>query len=190
MHGSITFQNRLGTSVIDYAAVHYSLIKCVSDFWVEEFNEFSDHAPIVMSLHLIKRTKPNPCDCKLQTVFIAKWNANNKNNLVCALNANLDMLDNSTTADETVDNFTAAVNDIISPFCSQTFTKHSCSCMKGSRNIISHTDKPWFTDECKTVYNKYKYELRQFSKKNQINRLRLADARRVHKRVNLKLSKN
>ena len=71
-----------------------------------------------MALHLITRTKPNPCDCKLQTVYITKWNANNKNNLVCALNANLDMLrmsvDNSTTADEMVDNFTAAVNDIIS----------------------------------------------------------------------------
>ena len=137
---------------------------------------FSDHAPIVMSLHLIKRTEPRPCFCKLQTVYITKWNENNKNNLVCALNANLNMLhmsvDNSTTADEMVDNFTAAVNDIISPFCSQTFTKHSCSFMKGSRNIITHTDKPWFTGECKTMYNKYKYELRQFNKnKNQINRL-------------------
>ena len=48
-YGSITFQNRLGTSVIDYAAVHYSHMKCVSDFRVEDFKEFSCTRSYVLS---------------------------------------------------------------------------------------------------------------------------------------------
>ena len=32
---------------------------------------------------------------------------------------------NSTTVDKTVENFTAVMNDIISPFCMQMFNKHS-----------------------------------------------------------------
>lgn len=35
-HGNITFQNRLGTSVIDYAAIHFSLMNWVHDFQVED----------------------------------------------------------------------------------------------------------------------------------------------------------
>ena len=72
-------------------------MKCVSDFRVEDFNEFSDHAPVIMSFHMINRTKPKQCDCKSETANISKRNKYNKYkrnryNLMTALSANLDML--------------------------------------------------------------------------------------------------
>ena len=62
------------------------------------------------------RTKPKPCDCKSETANVSKWNESNKYNLINALSANLDMLnmsvDNSAAVDETIENFTAILNDI------------------------------------------------------------------------------
>ena len=170
-------------------------MNCVSDFRVEDFNELSGHAPVVMYFHMINRTKPKPCDCKSETANMSKWNERNKYNLMTALSANLDILnmtvDNSTIVDETVENFTVVMNDIISPFCTQTLKKHCCDCTNGTRKINTPCDKPWFTDECKALYHKYKYELHQFNRnKNQLNRLRLADAKKAYKRVTIRLKRN
>ena len=146
------------------------------------------------------RTKPKPCDCKSETANVSKWNESNKYNLINALSANLDMLnmsvDNSAAVDETIENFTAILNDIWSPFCTQTFNKRCCDFTNGTEAINTPCDKPWFTDECKALYHKYKYELRQIKRnKNQLNRLRLADAKKkkkkkAYKRVNIRLKRN
>ena len=126
---------------------------------------------------------------------MSKWNESNKYNLITALSANLDMLSmtvgNSTTVDETVENFTVVMNDIISQFCTRTLKQHGYDCTNGTRKINTPSDKPWFTDECKALYHTYKYELRQFNRnKNQLNRLRLADAKKAYKPVNIRLKRN
>ena len=182
-HGSITFQNRLGTSVIDYAAVHFSFVKCILDFLIENFNEFSDHTPIVMSLRVTNRAQEHKCECKYIKSNYTKWDENNKQSIIDAVDANVAMLDDAVdgneSIDDTVDNFISALKSIVNPFCAQTVTKRTCNCRNeySQRNHID--DKPWFTEECKTLYLKYKYELRQFNKyKTKVNRLRLADAKK------------
>lgn len=98
-----------------------------------------------------------------------------------------DAVDGNESIDDTVHNFISVLKSVVNPFCAQTVTKQTCKCEneKSRRNHIS--DKPWFTEECKTLYRKYKYELRQFNKfKTKVNRLRLADAKKAYKRVNIR----
>ena len=47
---SLTFQNHLGASVIDYAVADNRAFDVVTDFNVGALNEFSDHAPIYITL--------------------------------------------------------------------------------------------------------------------------------------------
>ena len=52
--GKLTFCNTNGTSVIDYVLTDKLSMPMVESFEVGCFNEFSDHAPICMSLNSIK----------------------------------------------------------------------------------------------------------------------------------------
>ena len=60
--GKITFYNKNGTSVIDYCIVDKYSFDIIQDFYVGDFNTYSDHAPIFVSL--MKQYSINKCTCK------------------------------------------------------------------------------------------------------------------------------
>ena len=60
--GKITFYNKNGTSVIDYCIVDKYSFDIIQDFYVGDFNIYSDHALIFVSL--MKQYSINKCTCK------------------------------------------------------------------------------------------------------------------------------
>ena len=58
--GSYTFYKSRGASVIDYCVVSKDAWYNVCDFYVDTFNEFSDHAPIIIKLHARQLVNAEP----------------------------------------------------------------------------------------------------------------------------------
>ncbi len=54
MTGAFTYYNRQGCSVIDYLLLKERDFNSVSNFRVEHFNEFSDHAPLTFTIECIQ----------------------------------------------------------------------------------------------------------------------------------------
>ena len=73
-NGKLTFQNRQGTSLIDISVIHFSAFNLVNDLTIEDFTEYSDHAPVTLTS---KTTFTNPqlqCTCTMRTTTSAAWN--------------------------------------------------------------------------------------------------------------------
>ena len=89
-NGEITFQNRQGTSLIDFSAIHFSAFNLVNDLTIENFTEYSDHAPVTLTL---KATFTNPqlqCTCTRRTTTSAAWNPGYAQQLYECVFVNLD----------------------------------------------------------------------------------------------------
>ena len=91
-YGDITFQNIQGTSVIDIACIHYSSFNIVKDFAVEEFTEFSDHAPICLSLKVCAADGDNICTCAQRSDTYVSWNSGAAEQLYQCILVNRDSL--------------------------------------------------------------------------------------------------
>ncbi|CAC5407606.1 unnamed protein product [Mytilus coruscus] len=50
--GKLTFYNHIGSSVIDYALIHKNYSNLVNEFVVMDFNMWSDHAPVRLTLEI------------------------------------------------------------------------------------------------------------------------------------------
>ncbi len=87
-NGKTTFQRRAGTSVIDYAIIHYGALPIVKYFEVQNFNTFSDHAAIDTVL-ISRRINTEPdrctCGCKRTEVNIRTWSNDNIQTINAAL---------------------------------------------------------------------------------------------------------
>ena len=60
--GNLHFITKNATSVIDYCIVDKYSFDIIQDFYVGDFNIYSDHAPIFVSL--MKQYSINKCTCK------------------------------------------------------------------------------------------------------------------------------
>ena len=168
--GKITFYNKNGTSVIDYCIVDKYSFDIIQDFYVGDFNIYSDHAPIFVSL--MKRYSINKCTCKnASKTYVYEWNDDKKettlSNVISKqeeLSACVDdLISNKTTVNECVNNLTEMLHDIFDETCKrETRIGNNCS-VHTNKRVIAHGHKPWFSDECIKLYNRYKYALRQFN---------------------------
>ena len=59
--GSYTFNKSRGVSVIDYCVVSKDVWYNVCNFYDDTFNEFSDHAPIILMVHARHLVNDEPC---------------------------------------------------------------------------------------------------------------------------------
>ena len=76
--GSYTYCNKQGASVIDYLLLSENDLNRIKDFRINEFNEWSDKAPITFEIvcengKYIKKEKDN-------TTYTYKWLPENKEN--------------------------------------------------------------------------------------------------------------
>ena len=75
----ITFYNKNGTSVINYCIVDKYSFDIIQDFYVGDYNIYSDHSPIFVSL--MKQYSINKCTCKnASKTYVYEWNDDKKRN--------------------------------------------------------------------------------------------------------------
>ena len=70
----LSFQNRQGTSMIDISAIHFSAFNLVNDLTIWDFTEYSDHAPVTLTLKATFTNSPLQCTCTRRTTTSAAWN--------------------------------------------------------------------------------------------------------------------
>ena len=90
--GEITFQNRQGTSVIDIACIHFTSFDIVADFEVGDFTEFSDHAPICLTLRIRLIQSDSHCTCQRYNETVTVWNSESADQLYQCVLINRDSL--------------------------------------------------------------------------------------------------
>ena len=73
-NGEITFQNRQGTSLIDISAIHFSAFNLVNDLTIGDFTEYSDHAPVTLTLKATFTIPQLQCTCTRRSTTSAAWN--------------------------------------------------------------------------------------------------------------------
>ena len=190
-YGDITFQNRQRTSVIDIACIHYSSFNIVKDFAVEEFTEFSDHAPICLSLKVCAADGDNLCTCAQRSDAYVSWNSEAAEQLyqcTCIL-VNRDSLaacaENIEDINRSVQDFTNNLREITDHFCLKSFkTTDICeTCkIKGRTTQNDNPNRPWFDEECAKKYSVYKKALSTFNRnRSHFNRLYLANKKAEYK---------
>lgn len=192
-NGSITFQNRAGTSVIDYVLLHYDALSMFKDFTVLQFNTFSDHAPIETTL-LCKNTnndRARKCQCMQTEINIRTWSKENAEPLTTVLAEGRNVLEQCIESagdiNMIVSNFTETLKNMVDPFCVKRIKTRQCTCdanttPKSRKNNGTEVDKPWFDDRCRQLHRQYVNALHNFnSNKTHANRTILANEKRNFK---------
>ena len=116
--GACTFFNSRGMSVIDYCIVNIEAWNNVYDFQVDLFNDFSDHAPIVLKLYTSKAINAVPCVSSSDKIHITidrvAWNneclESMREKLACCLTDIEQAISNIEVDDKS--SIDGAVNDI------------------------------------------------------------------------------
>ena len=192
--GSLTFQNHLGASVIDYAVADNRAFDVVTDFNVGALNEFSDHAPIYITLRAQDLNGNNTfSDCYngcIEPSYYTKvrWNDELKPHIQELMNSHHDSLhaifdDVMTTGDTNhcVTRFTDIMTSIFESCTEKHKVKCQCTCHR-KRATKSLTDKPWFDDTCKRLRHVYLDALRVYnSNRSDQNRVLLSARKREYK---------
>ena len=106
----------------------------------------------------------NKCTCKNGSkTYVYEWNDDKKettlNNVISnqeELSACVDdLISNKTTVNECVNNLTEMLHDIFDETCKrETRIDNNCS-VHTNKRVIAHGHKPWFSDECIKLYNRY-----------------------------------
>ena len=195
--GCITFFNHSGTSVIDYAIVNSHVqTELLHDFKVGGFNEFSDHAPIYLTLKTTQTHIPANCVCcdndsSRITTSKVKWNSDQYDVIREHIAMFSDSLDNTfsdlehndNSIDICVERFTSALGDIFGSYCVHAVAQRcTCVCHKTqNKNVNKEKNKPWFCKKAQSLHRDYMNALMTFnSHRSSENRTLLTDVRRKY----------
>ncbi|CAG2202826.1 unnamed protein product [Mytilus edulis] len=173
---SFTYCGANGTSVNDYLITQEQNFELIRKFIVCSFTTFSDHAPLQLEFDSVQATTVNNRSNGIpenDVLTVIKWKDENKSEIREAFRVNHDLLnscfknrDLSSDADidSCVESFLEAVVAIAEPFCKVT-TRHK----SGHKNAKLNFDKPWFSDELKTLRRNYIRALKSFNSNNSTN---------------------
>ena len=183
--GKYTCMNKQGCSVIDYVCAFESDFNIFNSFNVEDFNEFSDHAPITFSLNTcLHVTAPS-----LENTFVysyVQWNDSMKEQFksdVYSQVANLQELTYSlgveatqTEVNSVVEQFANLLHNTGKPY----FEKKGIIDQRSG--FVNRVHCQWFNDECKAMRQVYKTALKAFNIcKSDVNRHNLCKHKLAYK---------
>ena len=140
--GKVHFITKNGTSVIDYCIGDKYSFDIIQDFYVGNFDIYSDHAPIFVSL--MKQYSINKCTYKnTSKTYVDEWNDDKKettlNNVISKQELSAcvdDLISNKTTVNECVNNLTDMLHDIFNETCKrETRNGNNCSVHTNKRGI-------------------------------------------------------
>ena len=113
--------------MIGISAIHFSAFKLVNDLKLEDFTEYSDHAPVTLALNTNFTHSQLQCTCVRRTTTSASWNPEyaqqlhdcvlvNRDSLSACVNNIMNIID----INETIYSLTSTIKSITDQFC----TKH------------------------------------------------------------------
>ena len=180
--GEFTFVTKNGFSVVDYVLSSQDDILCLNNFQILEQNEFSDHAPILLSFPRKSDRHPNgnasnETSRKVKIVYEESKRENFRSlilNCVERIQTLTDDLNN-----EPVDNIVASFTELMYEQTCEVFGKP----VKQTQNTNKNRNK-WFNIECAEAQNDFKRKRNTYLKdKNAINRENFVQARTKYNKV-------
>ena len=177
--GRFTCMTHAGESTIDYLLNSYSDFSHISDFTVQDFNEYSNHAPLSFSLTV------NTCmdDLNSDKYYTYKWDEAHKNDFLFSLENDLqeldDIINSQQSINETIVSFTDFINSRAKPYFEKCH-KNRPSFRFRDANYKAHQE--WFGEECTNKHTIYLEALRRFNcVKNEEHRRDLHKKKRDYK---------
>lgn len=180
--GEHTFMSLNGMSTVDYLLANPLDLQCLSNFKILNFNEFSDHAPVFLSLPCNLPQKPAPkqtsraelkivYDESKSTLFRSELMNNNE-----ALQRLNDCVDSS-PVDSVVNSFT----DYLYATTALVFGKEI---HVNETNTSNSSQNKWFNQQCSEAKTEFKRARNTFLKrKNITNRNFFVSARTKYNRI-------
>lgn len=181
--GRVTCYTHNGESLVDYVLTERSNFDMISDFQVSEFNEYSNHAPISVSL------KTNTI-ADIETVkerIYYKWNEENKLPFLHdlsrdspILNRQLsDGIDSNCDPDDIVTTFTQFIVDRANPYFEKRFIPRK---NRAFFNANTKEKQNWYNEECRKKHTIYKEALYNFNlSRNASTRKIMLDAKKDYR---------
>ena len=168
IRAGFTFASHNGLSVVDYLLCSVADSQYINQFCILNFNEFSDHSPILFSLSSKYFRQQTPNDPNQNTrgqrlfyneakVFIFR---NQLNTCDCVLSQLIDNVN------------IGQVDSIVLSFTNYVYDCAACAfCKTGRGKPSTKPKKRWFDDKCIQAMNEFKRARNQFLKnKSDVNR--------------------
>ena len=156
--GKYTFFNHRGKSIVDYCLVDKQLLYHCTNFHVENFNIFSDHAPIVMHLNIFV-SHDNNSNNKTFITSVYKWKNEAKDDYIHET-ASVDFISKLADISHKFDDPNIDINSIV-----ENFSHLILDAAINHKKNIFHTDhsvhiydknNDWFDNECKSLQKDFK----------------------------------
>ena len=136
-----------GESVVDYVVTSLQNFEHFSDMRVQNFNEFSNHAPISFSLK-INTVQSSTADPIYKKVY--KWDENLKNDFVQKLRQDSHLLNEFLISNVNVDENVRFFTNFVSTRANQYFEKNVKISQDCKFNCSNSKDRQaWFDQECR-----------------------------------------
>jgi hypothetical protein len=145
---------------------------------------------------------PSKCTCKKIKCKTIRWNEEFKDEVKSDLMVNVhkfeELFQNITEEGESIDGNVDKMNELLTDIfekytkveVDRTIQYEYCIGRKRASNASIKWDKPWFTEECKILYNNYKCALSIFNDNHSDeNRMKLNLEKQKYKRLENKLKR-
>ncbi|VDI64106.1 Hypothetical predicted protein [Mytilus galloprovincialis] len=204
--GKITFQNKNGSSLIDYLLMsHDSIDYLIKQLSVKDFNTYSCHAPLNIEIR-IKGFKivNEKCTCSKFVYNTVRWDEGVKDDIMSDLLENSqkfdDLLLHLTEHENKIDECVDELNKLLITICEQ-YTRvevkkvNKCGfCVDNNiastKKPVFKLDKPWITENCKTLRRQYISALKVFNeKRTNENRIKFNIAKQKYKQTEMRLKR-
>lgn len=164
-NGDFTYMRSSSSSVIDYLLLKDCIFPSLLNFCIESFNEWSDHAPLSITLKCKCNPLPNE---DTFTYTRTRWKDDQRDDfrrkliaqlpVLNALTLNTDML-NSSNVNQTLDKFIESFRCITDPLFSYTVNSSNTNQFRNTQSKLA----VWFDDECREAKQLYKSALHSYN---------------------------
>ena len=187
--GMYTYASRTGCSVIDYVILGQHDFACMSNFQINTFCEWSDHAPL--SFEILCNTIPVISDrpqCRTRIKWDDSLCGDFRRSLIGRLtdfNAIVDQIDISdrNSINSCIETFTDVLSEVASPLFSKTTYTNIENKPRLSANQVSKK-ADWFDEECYTAKQAYFTAIKSFNNcKTDDNRINMFNKKASYKRL-------
>ena len=190
--GKFTYCNKRGKSVNDYSICSKGVISMIKNFFVCNFNAFSDHARIGLELHCDIGNKNNnlqDCDTVESSDVKMKWKNERKDEYIYLLDEpnNIILLENiSRSLDD--DNFNESVLDDCVNNLNKIILTAGESHKKINTNNSNKSSRPnshiWYDSDCKDKRLLFECAERLFRNTgSDIDRVQMCEARKIYRKI-------
>ena len=174
--GELTYCSKRGQSVVDYLLCDFFDMQLLKDFKILPFNEFSDHAPLLIVFDS-KQFMQESIHHKTETLTKVTWDSNRSQTFLCNLQEKRNIISDMCTniesegVDKSVQDFTNFINSEVSAVMTKTVKIRKNTQYQNSRN-------PWFDENCVYARREFIEARNKYLKsKNDANRVLFTQAR-------------